>query len=83
MRNEPAPCRDCGTPLEMQPQVINDVCGDCITEGCCPRREDEVHCEDWWDGDAPCCACGHNGTGRRIEQLDAACEHVRAEHETP
>ena len=23
----------------------------------CPKREDRIHCNCWWDGDA-CCACG-------------------------
>lgn len=25
--------------------------------GECPGREDGIHCEHWWDGDAPCCTC--------------------------
>lgn len=24
----------------------------------CPARSDRTHCEHWYDGDAPCCACG-------------------------
>lgn len=27
-------------------------------EGFCPEREDETHCEHWWDGDSACCNCG-------------------------
>lgn len=26
-------------------------------EGYCHAREDQVHCEHWWDGDG-CCSCG-------------------------
>lgn len=26
----------------------------------CPKRADETHCNCWWDGDKPCCACGKN-----------------------
>lgn len=31
-----------------------------LDEEYCPRREDETHCECWWDGDA-CCSCGASG----------------------
>lgn len=24
----------------------------------CPNRDDNIHCNCWWDGDKPCCACG-------------------------
>jgi hypothetical protein len=27
-------------------------------EGLCYAREDEQHCNCWWDGNA-CCSCGH------------------------
>jgi len=23
----------------------------------CPKTEDHIHCEHWWDGEC-CCACG-------------------------
>lgn len=29
-------------------------------EGYCPAREDETHCEHWWDG-FECCDCKYNG----------------------
>ncbi len=32
-----------------------------VDEGHCPKRDDEIHCDCWWDGGKPCCACGHNG----------------------
>lgn len=25
----------------------------------CPKRDDQTHCNCWWDG-KPCCACGSN-----------------------
>lgn len=28
------------------------------SEGYCSVREDETHCDCWWDGEA-CCSCGH------------------------
>lgn len=34
-------------------------CGD-PSEGFCRKREDGTHCEHWWDGDKPCCACSDN-----------------------
>ncbi len=30
-----------------------------VCEGYCDKREDETHCEHWWDGE-PCCSCGHD-----------------------
>jgi hypothetical protein len=27
-------------------------------EGFCAKRGDGTHCNHWWDGDQPCCACG-------------------------
>lgn len=29
-------------------------------EGSCSKRTDGIHCHHWWDGDQPCCTCGHN-----------------------
>ena len=31
-----------------------------LNEGYCPEREDEQHCNHWWDGDA-CHACNFEG----------------------
>lgn len=42
------PPEPCAEPL--------DAAGD--EETPCPKREDGTHCVHWWDGDAPCCACG-------------------------
>jgi hypothetical protein len=31
-------------------------------DGYCAEREaegDGTHCDHWWDGEGPCCACGH------------------------
>lgn len=29
-------------------------------DGFCLQRGDKTHCVHWWDGDKPCCSCGHN-----------------------
>lgn len=26
----------------------------------CPKRDDKIHCNCWYDG-KPCCACGYDG----------------------
>ncbi len=28
-----------------------------MKETACPKREDKIHCDCWYDGDR-CCACG-------------------------
>jgi len=30
-------------------------------EGFCEKREDNLHCNCWWDSESPCCGCGYNG----------------------
>ncbi len=32
-------------------------------DGYCPSREDETHCEHWWDGES-CCNCEFAGAIR-------------------
>lgn len=32
--------------------------GPWMGETTCQKREDKRHCEHWYDGDRPCCACG-------------------------
>lgn len=34
----------------------------------CPKAEDGIHCEHWYDDAAPCCRCGDDG------------EHVHGDH---
>jgi hypothetical protein len=52
-----------------------------LEEGFCPQRQDESHCECWWD-DGECCNCGygpHKETkmgGSKIEACAAAAHHV-------
>lgn len=31
-------------------------------DGFCAKRDDALHCDHWWDGDRPCCACGRGAT---------------------
>lgn len=35
----------------------------------CPKREDEIHCVHWWEGE-PCCDCGDNGELGRKEKTN-------------
>lgn len=30
-------------------------------DGYCPCREDQTHCEHWWNDDGPCCNCDFEG----------------------
>lgn len=53
------------------PQVFS------IDEGFCKDREDNLHCNCWWDTeDKPCCACGYNGGKEDNEEalLDSSME---------
>jgi len=39
--------------------ILETALIDCsIDEGHCEARNDETHCQCWWDGDE-CCNCGH------------------------
>lgn len=46
-----------------QPKVLERYSSAMPTadEGHCEERADSVHCNHWWDGEKPCCDCGHTG----------------------
>ena len=40
-----------------------------LSDGWCPKREDELHCVCWWDAE-PCCSCGYDGPGGKDDYDD-------------
>lgn len=36
-------------------------------DGYCPLREDEQHCEHWWDG-GKCCGCDYEGAPSEVQE---------------
>ena len=39
-----------------------------LDEGYCPLRDDELHCDCWWECE-PCCACSYDGP----DDIDCDC----------
>ncbi len=49
-----------------QPQSAKDIPQVfTVEEGFCKDREDNLHCNCWWDG-KPCCGCKDNGEEVRL-----------------